>query len=324
MIGLAAQAPSRPRDQLKIGLVNNMPDAALAATERQFRELLAEAGCGADIQLRLYALAGVKRGERANAFMEGRYAPAEACADDELDGLIVTGAEPKEADLRDEPYWPAFARLVDWADDAGVPSVWSCLAAHAAVLQLDGVRRRVLPRKLSGVFVSEPARADPLLAGAPAQITPHSRLNEVAEDDLVRRGYRILTRSREAGVDAFVRRDRSPQLFLQGHPEYDADSLAREYARDVSRYLAGERTTFPQTPHGYLDQRTEEALAQLARRALRRPTPDLNALVQVALSMAAPRRSWRASGLCLFNNWLSEAAGRPLSEPASWTAAQSA
>ncbi len=67
-----------------------------------------------------------------------------------------------------------------------------------------------------------------------------------------RKGYLTLTRAPGAGVDMFVKEWLALQVFLQGHPEYDADTLAREYRRDVGRFLAGERADAPAPPAGLL------------------------------------------------------------------------
>jgi homoserine O-succinyltransferase len=317
MIGLANPAPatlapkrrmSRPR--LTIGLLNNMPDAALCATERQFGDLLRAAAGDVDIDLRCFALAGLPRGERVQGLMAGRYLPAEAMADAGLDGVIVTGNEPRAADLDAEPYWPALTQVIDWTQAAGVPTLWSCLGAHAAVLHLDGVRRRPLPAKLSGVFASDVLSADPLLAGVTEPfVTPHSRQNGLDEAELARRHYRVLASSPVAGVDAFVRRGPALALFLQGHPEYDSDTLMREYLRDVGRFLRGDRPAHPPTPSGYFDAATETALAGLAETARRAPDPDMLPHYAEALAAAAPTRTWRASALALYRGWLDEVAG---------------
>lgn len=310
----AQLAGARP---LTIGLLNNMPDAALGATEQQFAGLLAEAADGAAIELRLYALPGVRRGPDARAVISARYESAAALPAASLDGLIVTGLEPRAADLRDEPYWPALAGVIDWADTAGLPTVWSCLAAHAAVLRLDGVRRRPLAAKLSGVFASEPVSDDPLIAGAASPIlTPHSRLNGLAEADLVGAGHEILARSPAAGVDAFVRRGRGPALFLQGHPEYDVDTLAREYLRDVGRFLENRRPAHPRPPTGYFDAETEARLGALAAASQARPDPSCLPRYRAALQRAQPHHTWRASSVRLYRNWLAEAAER--SEATRW------
>jgi homoserine O-succinyltransferase len=308
-----ATAPARVAGpaHLTIGLLNNMPDPALAATERQFRSLLREAAGGTQIELRLFALPRVRRGPEALAAMAGRYERTSGLPDAGLDGLIVTGLEPRAADLRDEPYWPTLARVIDWTAAAGTPTIWSCLAAHAAVLRLDGVRRRPLSAKLSGVFASEAVSNDPLTAGAPDPIlTPHSRQNGLVEDELVRCGYRLLSRSAGAGVDAFVRREGGPSLFLQGHPEYDADTLAREYLRDVGRFLDGRRPQHPRPPTGYFDAETEGRLGALATASQGAPDPARLPLYDRVLERSAPMQTWRSAAVRLYRNWLAEIAER--------------
>ena len=69
---------------------------------------------------------------------------------DRLDGLIVTGTEPRAPLLQEEPYWPTLTKVVDWAEEHTVSTIWSCLAAHAAVLHLDSVQRRPLRKKHQG------------------------------------------------------------------------------------------------------------------------------------------------------------------------------
>ena len=78
--------------------------------------------------------------------------------------------------------------------------------------------------------------------------------------DLAAGGYQLLTQSPEAGVDIFAKELRSQFIFFQGHPEYEALSLEREYLRDISRFLAGERDTYPAVPAGYFDAETEQGL----------------------------------------------------------------
>src|SRR6185437_3300038 len=99
-----------------------------------------------------------------------------------------------------------------------------------AVLHRDGIERRPLAEKCFGVFECARAGGDALLADAPAHLrVPHSRHNGLDEAELSAAGYRILTRSATAGADIFARQERSLFLFFQGHPEYDATSLLREY-----------------------------------------------------------------------------------------------
>jgi homoserine O-succinyltransferase/O-acetyltransferase len=132
---------------IEIGIVNNMPDATLAATERQFKTLIDHAAAGRRVRVRFCALPGIARGESAARHIEESYDGLDELTRGRLDGLIITGCEPKAASLAAEPYWPALTRLIDWAAENTRSTIFSCLAAHAAVLHLDGIRRVPIGQK---------------------------------------------------------------------------------------------------------------------------------------------------------------------------------
>ncbi|HEY0266416.1 MAG TPA: homoserine O-succinyltransferase, partial [Rhizomicrobium sp.] len=182
------------RAAIHVGLVNNMPDAAMRATELQFARLLKEAAGALDVRLRLFSLRGIERGEQALSRMAGFYDDAGFLQASNIDALIVTGAEPKTGDLRQESYWPELAQLIDWAEIGTISTLFSCLAAHAAVQHLDNIARRPLRRKLSGVFESGRIEDDPLFFSTTAMSrVPHSRRNDIAAADLEAKGYRVLS-----------------------------------------------------------------------------------------------------------------------------------
>jgi homoserine O-succinyltransferase/O-acetyltransferase len=297
---------------LDIGLVNNMPDTALEATERQFVSLLDESAPDLTVWLRLFTLPEVKRGERASAFLGGRYRPVDALWHATLDALIVTGTEPRAPDLRDEPYWRRLTEIVDWAADNTASTIFSCLAAHAAVLHLDNVARRPFPRKLFGVFGEERAAAHPLTDGLARLATPHSRWNELREADLAAAGYTVLTRSGEAGINVFAKDRGSLFLFIQGHPEYEAETLLREYRRDVGRYLAGERDDYPEPPSHYFAADAGARIDAFRRRATAAREKELLAEFPIFELRRAARNPWRLGAVALYRNWLRLlAGGRP-------------
>src|ERR1700678_836840 len=91
-------------NKIEIGLVNNMPDAALLATERQFSRLLAAASENAEVRLHLFALRDIPRAEEARAILERTYRDVSEIRGKRLDALIVTGAEPLAPELKQEPY----------------------------------------------------------------------------------------------------------------------------------------------------------------------------------------------------------------------------
>src|SRR5271156_2338070 len=286
----------RGRNCLTIGLVNNMPDAACEATQRQFLDLLRAATSDVIVCLKLFSIADVPRPVLVRQEFAGRYRDIAEMWDPPLDGLIVTGTEPRAQRLQDEPYWPALTELVDWARWNTASTLWSCLAAHAAVLHADGVERRPLEDKLCGVFACEAVADHPLLAGVGSRLrVPHSRINDLPESSLAACGYRVLTRSATAGVDAFVggKTDSSLFLFFQGHPEYDADCLLREYRRDVGRFLRGERDHYPLVPQGYFSDDAARHAGDFAALAAATRSENLIADFPMEALAAGVENTWR-------------------------------
>jgi homoserine O-succinyltransferase len=294
---------------LTIGLVNNMPDTALQATERQFMRLLEQAAGNTHIRFHCFSLPSVQRSQTAKWRVDEQYSDIADLPRLELDGLIVTGAEPVAARLRDEPFWRDLVDIIDWAKDNTRSTIWSCLAAHAAVLHLDGIERHRLAAKCSGVYDCDKAADHWLTKDLPSPLKiPHSRLNEVRADDLATRGYQLLTRSAEAGADIFAKQLRSQFIFFQGHPEYEALSLQREYLRDITRYLAGERDTYPATPAGYFDIWTEKKLAGFQQRA--RAERKLPLSVEMPGLTLRPDNATGVAAAAIFQNWLDYLTGR--------------
>lgn len=293
-----------PATVVDIGLVNNMPDAALDATERQFRTLLAASAGGLDVRLTLYSLPEVPRGDFGRSRVS-RYASIEDLWTRRHDALIVTGTEPRAADLQDEPYWGSLTRLLDWAEQSTYSTILSCLAAHAGILHMDGIARRPLEGKRFGVFECVRVCDHPLTAagGGPLRM-PHSRWNDVPEEALRACGYRVLMRSPEAGIDLFVKEKKSLFVFFQGHPEYDAITLLLEYRRDLARYLRGERDAYPAMPQGYFEDATERQLDALRERALQDRREALLADFPTAAAAAEVRNKWRAAAEGVYRNWL--------------------
>jgi homoserine O-succinyltransferase/O-acetyltransferase len=294
-----------------IGLINNMPDGALEATERQFTDLIRASADNTVVRLMLFCIPELPRSDATRREMSGRYRDIAELWNTPLDGLIVTGTEPKSDDLKDEPYWDTLGPIIDWAREHTYSTIWSCLAAHAAVLKSDGIERNALPQKLSGIFECTPAISHPITQhiAVPLRI-PHSRWNGLSEQSLQASGYRILTRSAAAGVDMFARQERSFHVFLQGHPEYEPGTLLREYRRDVGRYLRGEREHYPEAPQDYFDAQASAAVEAFRARALADRRGELLASFPLRELEAGLAGGWRASAVAIYANWFEYLKGR--------------
>jgi homoserine O-succinyltransferase len=142
---------------------------------------------------------------------------------------------------------------------------------------------------------------------------------------LIRAGYAVLTRSPRVGVDMFVKQMRSLFVFLQGHPEYEGDTLAREYRRDLGRFLGGEIAALPDIPEGYFSAEAERALASFRDQARAAGRPDAMAAFPDIALRGQTDAPWRSSTDLLYRNWLGlvaerkvEAAQRTSSLAARW------
>jgi homoserine O-succinyltransferase len=298
-----------PDSFLHIGLVNNMADAALVGTEDQFLTLLEEAAGDMPIHVTLYALPKMGRKpygqRRVGSFYYGTEHLWEQPPEQFPDGLIVTGCEPLTADLRDEAYWSSLQRLLAWTQEHERSAMWSCLAVHAAVLALDGIERVRSQHKQFGIFTCEQAAPHALFAGAPASLRfPHSRWNGVSADQLAAKGYQVLTRTSDGGVDTFVKQEAGLFVFFQGHPEYQSGSLMGEYRRDVGRYLKGEMATYPLLPLDYFDEATERSLREIEAKARVSLQEKLLGEVSDLLSSVRIPNTWRSTAVLIYRNWL--------------------
>jgi homoserine O-succinyltransferase len=295
----------RSNNCITIGLINNMPDGALDATERQFISLLDSASEGIQVQLSFHTLPNISRNEFGARHIRDFYSNVENLWDKNLDGLIVTGREPLTPNLRDEPYWHSFTEVLEWAKNNTYSTVWSCLAAHAAILHMDGISRIKSNDKYCGVFECARQSDHPLTADAPSSFRlPHSRWNGISEDTLISSGYSVLTRSVDVGVDTFVKHLKSLFVFFQGHPEYESDTLLLEYRRDVGRYLRGEANTYPLMPRGYFDETTKLALKVLQERSMSGTREELLTELSNTLETSRIENSWNSTAVRIYRNWL--------------------
>ena len=290
---------------LRIALVNNMPDAALENTESQFFDLLNAAAGDEPVQVKLFSPPKISRSERAQQHLDNFYSSTTLLLNQRFDGVIITGTEPCQPDLRDELYWQPLAELFDWAEENTFSAVLSCLAAHAGVLHSDGVYRKPLAKKRFGVF--EQRKTDHfMMNGMSGSIRiPHSRWNEVTEEDLTAAGYSVVTKSTRAGVDLFVKeKKKSLFAYFQGHPEYVAETLYKEYRRDVKRYLRGERETYPLVPEGYFGSTTVRLLEEFRVRAKAERHENMMKEFPEGNIVGSLQHSWLSCSRQIYKNWL--------------------
>ena len=293
--------------ELHIGLLNMMPDAALEATERQFMRLIGSCNRIAQTYVHPFAVDAGVRGLKARNYIGRYYESFDDVRVSGLDALVISGANPALPEMEDEPFWNPLVEVMEWAADHVCSVVCSCLATHAYLRHFHGIaRRRCLPDKRWGVYQHCNLASHPLVANLNTRFdAPHSHVYEMTRADVEPAGVQVLSESEEAGIYQAVSADGFRFVFFQGHPEYDKVSLAKEYKREVARFISGERETYPGYPERYfaapateiLDRHRDEVMDAMARGAPPPAFPDTE---------LEPRldNTWTDTGKAMFNNWL--------------------
>jgi len=239
-----------------------MPDAALEATERQFMRQLGSSSHIVQLFVHLFTVPGLPRGKKAQEHIEQHYQSFDEIKKEGLDALIISGANVTQPDLTREAFYPHMIEVIEWARDHVASVMCSCLASHALWQHEYGVIRQQLPYKRWGVFNHRVAnRTHPLVRNINTRFyTPHSRFNDVSREALETAGAHVLVTSEDCEVLLAVARDGLSAVYLQGHPEYDTLSLAKEYKREINRFWDDERPDYPALPIDYLSVTAEQLL----------------------------------------------------------------
>ncbi|MBT8047069.1 MAG: homoserine O-succinyltransferase [Xanthomonadales bacterium] len=293
--------------ELHVGFLNMMPDAALEATERQFISLVG--GCNRIAQFFVYpfSLPGLARGNDSLEYIERYYSTFEDLQKAGLDALIITGANVSNPALETESFWNPLMEVIAWAQENVASTLCSCLATHAVLKHFHGIDRQPLPAKRWGVYSHRVAvPAHPLLREINTRFyVPHSRYNDISRAQLQSAGLPVLVESEQGGVHMAVSPDGFRTIYFQGHPEYDTNSLLKEYKREVLRYLNGELHDQPPFPEHYFSESAAQSAERYiyeARRALweDRDLPDfLEREIEPELD-----NTWGDTAKAIIANWL--------------------
>lgn len=309
--GVEVLNPDRAQQQdireLHIGILNLMPDAALEATERQFMRMVGGCNRIAQFKIHLFSVDAFERGDKAQQHIDRYYETFDRIKQVGLDALIITGANPLQNALQDEPFWRPLLEIVDWAKQCVSSVMCSCLASHAIVQHYYGIQRYRLEQKRWGVYSHRIVDFEhPLVANINSRFdAPHSHVYEVNSHQLRDNGLQVLVSSEEADFHLATSEDGFRFVLFQGHPEYDGVSLFKEYKREVSRFVAGERQSYPQFPEHYLSREATLILNRFRDRVLSRAACK-NGMADFPEAEVVPLldNTWSDTGKAIVNNWL--------------------
>ena len=291
---------------LHVGLMNMMPDAALEPTERQFFRLLGHASSTSPIFIYPFCPDEIIRGSSARQHIGQYYFNFSDLQDSGLDALIISGANPAFANIAEEGFWEPLRKVLDWAQSNVTSTLCACLATHAALLHFFGIERTPLAEKCWGVFQHVVTLHHPIVEAVESPFyVPHSRWNEISRQQMEDVGINVLAESSTSGVHLATSPDGFRFIFFQGHPEYDHNSLLKEYKREVNRFIAAERHNYPPYPANYFSEPDIGILSSYedvvrAEKHKKNAAPNIG-FPEDSLSV---RNTWRTAGERIFGNSL--------------------
>ena len=293
--------------KLHIGLLNLMPDAALQATERQFMRLLSASAGSVEIYVHTFTASAMPRLGGAREHVDRHYPGFETIKGRGLDAMVLTGANPANPELSAEPFWDGMMEVIEWCKSNVRSTLCSCLATHAVVKQYHQVERIKLPQKRWGVYSHRVLdRAHPLTQHLNTRFdAPHSHVYEVTQAQLESAGLTVLAVSEQAGVHLAVSADQFELVYFQGHPEYDFNSLFKEFKREVTRFATGVLDDFPAYPENYFRDDARAILDEFRDKLV--GANDKSQIIQAfpeAEVEALLDNTWTDTGKGMFNNWL--------------------
>ena len=289
--------------ELHIGLLNMMPDAALEATERQFFRLVGHSNQIAQFYMHPFSLTSIKRGPKASEHLKTHYKTFDEIKSQGLDALIISGANVSATDLQLAPFYDQLKEVVDWSYENVTSTLCSCLATHAVLEFKYGQKRQPIGAKHWGVFPHKVInRSHPLVKGVNTRFDiPHSRFNEISEEQFSDAGIRVLAKSK-IGVHLAVSPDLFRLVFFQGHPEYDSISLLKEYKREVAIYLEDNGSEYPPIPSNYLSLQSQAILEEY-RAKLDSKKASIDNFPEELIADKLDN-TWHDSANAIINNWI--------------------
>lgn len=254
---------------LNIGILNLMP--LKEDTELQLLRSLSNTPLQLDITF--ITVSSHESKNTAQSHINKFYEPFSAVKGRRFDGLIITGAPVEQMEFEEVDYWEELVEIMDWAEHYVTSTLFICWGAQAALYHYYGLKKKILPQKLFGLYRHRVLnRKEPLVRGFDDEfLMPHSRHTTVDIEDIrACKKVEILAESEEAGVFAAMAEE-GRKIFVFGHPEYDRLTLEKEYLRDKGKGLD------IQVPKGYFQNDD---------------------------SSTKPLLMWRAHANTLYTNWI--------------------
>lgn len=254
---------------LKIIILNLMPTKL--ETETQLLRLLSNSPLQIDIDFLQVATHEAKNVSKSH--MDKFYNVFEDIKGNKYDGMIITGAPVEQMPFEEVDYWDELCKIMEWSKKNVYSVMHICWGAQAGLYYHYGIKKYPTDKKIFGIFPHFCLDdTHPLMRGLDdIYYVPHSRHTQIKRSDIAQiKDLQILSYSEEAGVHIIADMD-CRKFFITGHSEYDRDTLAKEYFRDIDKGLDIDM------PVNYFPKNDPRAV---------------------------PKMTWRGTANLIFNNWL--------------------
>ncbi len=218
---------------LKVIILNLMP--IKEDTELQILRLLSNSPLQSDLTF-LQMKSHVSKNTSAS-HLNKFYCYFDEIKNQKFDGMIITGAPVEQIEFEEVDYWEELCRIMEWSKTNVTSTFHICWGAQAGLYYHFGLKKHMLPKKLSGIYKHKVMkRKEPLVRGFDDEFyAPHSRYTEVSAEDIHNcPALKVVAESEEAGVYLCLTED-GKQIFVTGHSEYDRYTLDYEYKRDLGK-----------------------------------------------------------------------------------------
>ncbi len=227
---------------LRIAIVNLMP--TIEVTETQLIRMLANT----PLQVELFLLTmdtDQHKKDDDRSHLNLFYQSYQEIKNQKFDGMLITGAPLEKLEFEEVDYWDELSDIMDYTRNNVFSTMHICWGAQAALYHHYGIQKTMLPEKLFGVFPHRVLEPTSFTRGFDDVIyVPHSRHSQIYREDIEKIDeLRVLVDSEQGGPHLSMT-ENGRWLFVQGHWEYDRDTLRSEYSRDVARGLSDVKVPF--------------------------------------------------------------------------------
>lgn len=230
-----SRASSQDIRPLRIAVLNLMPNKI--ETETQLLRLLGNTPLQTEVEL--LQTATYKSKNTSQEHLLKFYKTFEEVKHQKFDGLIITGAPVEKLPYEEVEYWDELCRIMEWSKTNVFSTLHLCWGAQAALYYHYGIPKQETNGKIFGIFPHVLTDKNHYLFHGFDDVfyVPHSRNAAVSQADIRKTPeLSVLSVSEEAGV-YIVGSKNERQFFITGHPEYDTDTLKKEYERDLNAGL---------------------------------------------------------------------------------------